>query len=326
MTPLTLGDIESALGIVYASMPPTPQYAWPSLREALGTEVWVKHENHTPTGAFKVRGGLTYVDWLQRAHPDVTRIVSATRGNHGQSLARAGRAAGLDVLIYVPHGNAAEKNAAMRAFGAELIEHGADYDEARPLAERAGREAGAHYVPGFHRELVRGVATYAYELLEAVPDLDTIYVPVGGGSGACGTIMARDALDAKTEVVGVVSDAAPVTRLSAEAGEALSLTDSPATFADGLAVRAAYAEAVPVYARGLARFVSVSDDEVADAVRLYHTATHNMAEGAGAAPLAAAMKERAINEGRKVAVVHCGGNIDAAWYAMVLQGGTPRPS
>jgi threonine dehydratase len=324
MTPLTRADLEAAAALVHGSMAPTPQMVWPLLAEAAGCEVWVKHENHAPTGAFKVRGGITFMDWLRRAHPGSPGICTATRGNHGQSQARAATAAGLRALVYVPHGNSPEKNAAMRSWGAELVEHGEDFDTAREEAFRVAEAEGLTVVPPFDPELVRGVATYAWELLTAVPDLEAIYVPIGCGSGICGTIMARDALGARAEVVGVVSTEAPTARLSVEAGRPVA-TNSARTFADGMAVRVPVPEAMAIYGRGAARILAVSDDEVADAIRLYHTATHNLAEGAGAAPLAGLMQERERMRGRKAAVILCGGNIDADWMATVLRGGTPVP-
>ncbi|MEM7318353.1 MAG: threonine dehydratase, partial [Pseudomonadota bacterium] len=280
------------------------------------------HENHTPTGAFKVRGGITFIDWLQRTHPDVPGICTATRGNHGQSQARAAVAAGLRARVYVPHGNSVEKNAAMRAFGAELIEHGEDFDTARIEAYRVAEQDGLFIVPPFHTELVRGVATYAYELFSEVPDLDTVYVPIGCGSGICGTILARDALGVKTRVVAVVSENAQTARLSAEAGHLVE-TRSAQTFADGMAVRVPVQEALDIYGPGADRFVSVSDDDVAEAVRLYYRLIHNVAEGAGAAPLAALMKERTAVQGQKVGVILCGGNIDTDWFRTILDGNTP---
>ncbi|RVT84299.1 threonine dehydratase [Rhodobacteraceae bacterium CCMM004] len=319
----SLTDLEEAHRLVTTQMAPTPQYAWPQLAARAGCEVWVKHENHGPTGAFKVRGGITFVDWLTRTHPDSPGIVTATRGNHGQSQARAARRAGLRALVYVPRGNSVEKNAAMKSFGAELVEFGEDFDEAREEAFRVGAEEGLFIVPPFHQELVRGVATYGLELMRAVPDLDTIYVPVGCGSGICGLIAARDALGHPARIVGVVSDRAPTVKLSVESGHLLP-TDSARTFADGMAVRIPVQEAYDIYAQGAARIVSVSDDEVAEAIRIYYRDTHNLAEGAGAAPLAALLQEGPEKAGAKAAVILCGGNIDTAWMIEVLEGRTPR--
>ena len=318
----SLTELEAAAALVHRHMDPTPQYAWPTLARRLGCEVWVKHENHGPTGAFKVRGGITFIDWLRRTHPDCPGVITATRGNHGQSQARAATAAGLRAVVYAPKGNSVDKNAAMRAFGAELREFGADFDEARVEAMRAAEAEGLFPVPPFHRELVRGVATYGLELLRAVPDLDTVYVPIGCGSGICGTIAARDALGLKTEIVGVVSTGAQCAKLSVEAGRPVP-TDSARTFADGMAVRVPVQAALDIYGPGAARIVAVGDDEVAEAIRVYFHDTHNLAEGAGAAPLAALMQERARMAGRRVGVILCGGNIDADWFATILSGGTP---
>lgn len=320
---LTKPEIEAAAALVYRHMPATPQYAWPLLAKELGCEAWVKHENHTPTGAFKVRGGITFIDWLKRTKPEARGIITATRGNHGQSQARAAVAAGLEAHIYVPHGNSIEKNAAMQAFGGKLTEFGNDFEEAKDEAMRVGALAGWHPVPPFHLELVRGVATYAYELLTAAPHLDTVYVPIGCGSGICGTILARDALGLKTKVVGVVADTAQSAKLSVEAGK-LVATGPTATFADGMAVRVPIAEAFEIYAAGAERIVSVSDDEIAEATRLLFRTTHNAAEGAGAAATAALMQERARMQGKAVGVILTGGNIDTAWFSEVLAGGVPK--
>lgn len=323
MTPyFTRDELGAAAALVYRQMAPTPQYAWPQLSAATGCSVVVKHENHGPTGAFKVRGGITFIDWLKRTKPGCPGIVTATRGNHGQSQARAATAAGLRAVVYVPRGNSLEKNAAMRAFGAELVEFGEDFDTAKEEAFRVAAAEGLYPVPPFHRELVRGVATYGFELLTARPDLDTVYVPIGGGSGACGVIAARDALGLSTRVVGVVSTEAMTAKLSVEAGRPVE-TNSARTFADGMAVRVPIPEALEIYARGLDRIVAVSEDEIAAAIRLYFRATHNLAEGAGAAPLAALMQEQGRMAGREVGLILSGGNIDTGWMATVLAGGTP---
>ena len=305
----TLDELHEAHALVRQTLPPTPSFAWPLIKARLGAEVVVKHENHQPIGAFKVRGGLTYMDALLRRAPGTKGIISATRGNHGQSLAFAGRRSGLNVTILVPRGNSTEKNAAMRALGAELIEHGEDFQEAREEAMRLAETRGLHAVRSFHRDLVRGVATYALELLSAHPDLYALYVPIGQGSGICGCISVRDALGLKTEIVGVQSAEAPAYALSFAAGRVVS-TETADTLADGMATRMPDGEALDVIAKGAARIVLVSDDEVAEAVRAYWTDTHNLAEGAGAAPLAAAMKERASLKGRKIGLVLSGGNID----------------
>jgi len=315
-------ELEAAADLVHGQMAPTPQYEWPGLSTATGAEVWVKHENHAPTGAFKVRGGITFMDWLRRDHPESPGICTATRGNHGQSQARAATAAGLRALIYVPQGNSVEKNAAMRGYGAELVEFGEDFDTARPEAVRVAGAEGLTVVPPFHPELVRGVATYGYELFSALRDLDTVYVPIGCGSGICGTILARDALGLETEIVGVVSENAQTAKLSVEAG-AMVETNAARTFADGMAVRVPVKEAFEIYSRGAARIVAVSEAEIAEAIRLYYTATHNLAEGAGAAPLAALMQEKDKMTGKKVGVILSGGNIDMGWMRSVLDGGVP---
>jgi threonine dehydratase len=317
MYTLTLDDLEQAARQVYRVMPATAQYRWPLLAERLGCTVWVKHENHTPTGAFKVRGGITFMHWLRREFPQVKGIVSATRGNHGQSLALAASAAGLKALIVVPQGNSLEKNNAMRGFGGEVVEYGEDFDEAREEAARLAHVHDLYLVPPFHTELVKGVATYALELFSAAPDLDTVYVPIGCGSGICAVIATRDALGLSTEVVGVVSTEAAAAKLSFEA-RAICETASANTFADGLAVRKPIAEAFDIYVAGAARVVAVSEEEIAAAMRVYYSDTHNLAEGAGAAALAALMQEHGRMLGRKVGVILSGGNVDRSVYARVI--------
>ncbi|MEX5686949.1 threonine dehydratase [Pseudomonas silesiensis] len=314
---LTRDDIEQAAHQVYQVMPATAQYPWPLLAERLGCTVWVKHENHTPTGAFKVRGGITFMHWLKRTHPSARGIVTATRGNHGQSLALAARALDLRALIVVPEGNSLEKNHAMRGFGGEVVEWGRDFDEAREEAARLAQAQGLYLVPPFHTELVKGVATYALELFTAAPDLHTVYVPIGCGSGICGVIAARDALGLDTQVVGVVSTEAAAAKLSFEAGE-ICETATATTFADGLAVRKPIPEAFAIYGAAAARIVSVTEDEIAEAMRVYYTDTHNLAEGAGAAALAALIQEREAMAGRRVGVILSGGNVDRAVYANVI--------
>lgn len=320
--PFSPEELAAATALVRHQMAPTPAHAWPTLAARTGAEVWVKHENHGPTGAFKVRGGITFIDWLRRTHPDCPGVITATRGNHGQSQARAASAAGLRAVVYVPRGNAVEKNAAMRAFGAELVEFGEDFDAAREEVFRVAEATGLFPVPPFHRELMRGVATYAWEFFHQAPPLHTVYVPIGCGSGICGVIAARDALGLATEVVGVVSDRAPTALLSVQAGRPVP-TASARTFADGMAVRVPVAEALAIYGRGAARIVAVSEDQVAEAIRITFADTHNAAEGAGAAPLAALMAERGHMAGRRVGLILCGGNIDSDWMRIVLAGGTP---
>lgn len=308
-----LTELHRAHDVVREALPPTAQHGWPLLAQRLGCETIVKHENHQPTGAFKVRGGLVYAERLKRERPQVAGLVSATRGNHGQSLAFAGRRYGVAVTIYVPQDNSTEKNDAMRAFGAELIEHGVDFQEAREEAGRAAAARGLEMVPSFHRDLVLGVSTYALELLSAHPDLDVLYVPIGQGSGCCGCVMARDLLGLKTEIVGVQSVGAPSYALSLAAGRVVE-TQAAVTKADGMATRVPDAEAFEIIRRGVARIVQVDDEAIAAAIRAYWTDTHNLAEGAGAAPLAAAMQERAALAGRKVGLILCGGNIDLALF------------
>jgi threonine dehydratase len=305
----TLPQLRAAHEVVRPALTPTPALSWPLLAHRLGTDVVVKHENHNPTGAFKVRGGLTFVDALRRRRPHSEGLISATRGNHGQSLAFAGRRAGLPVTIYVPQGNSVEKNAAMRALGAELVEHGDDFQAAREEAIRVARTSGLDLVPAFHPELVLGVATYALELFGDHPDLDVLYVPVGQGSGVCGCIAARDALGVKTEIVAVQSSQAPAYALSIAAGHAVR-TNSADTLADGMATRVPDDDALAIIRGGVSRFVLVSDTEIADAIRAFWTDTHNLAEGAGAASLAGAIQEKSRLVGKKVGLVLSGGNID----------------
>jgi threonine dehydratase len=304
-----LRQLERAHEIVGAAVPPTPAHAWPLLAQRLGTSVVVKHENHTPIGAFKVRGGLVYTERLKRERPKTLGLISATRGNHGQSVAFAASRYGLKAMIYVPRGNSVEKNRAMRAFGAELVEHGDDFQAAREEAERRAASSGFEMVPSFHRDLVLGVATYGLELLRAVRDLDVLYVPIGQGSGVCGCIMARDLLGLKTEIVGVQSTLAPSYALSFAAGTIVT-TETSNTLADGMATRIPDADALAIIRKGAARIVQVSDDEIGEAIRAYWTDTHNLAEGAGAAPLAAALQEKPNNRGKRVGLILSGGNID----------------
>ena len=304
-----LAQLERAHEIVGAAMPPTPAHAWPLLAERLGTSIVVKHENHTPIGAFKVRGGLVYLERLKREQPGTPGIISATRGNHGQSLAFAAHRCGLPAMIYVPHGNSVEKNRAMRAFGAELVEHGEDFQAAREEAYRHAAAAGLHIVPAFHPDLVRGVATYALEFFRAAPDLDILYVPIGQGSGICGCIMARDLLNLKTEIVGVQSTEAPSYALSFAAG-AVVRTNSSDTLADGMATRVPDPDALAIIRKGASRIVQVTDDEIGAAIHAYWTDTHNLAEGAGAAALAAALQEKPKLAGKRVGLILTGGKID----------------
>lgn len=304
-----LTELERAHAIVGQAVPATPARGWPLLAERLGTQVIVKHENHTPIGAFKVRGGLVYLERLKRERPNTPGIISATRGNHGQSLAFAASRHGVPAVIYVPRGNSVEKNRAMKAFGAELVEHGEDFQAAAEEAQRRAQFTGLHMVPSFHPDLVLGVATYALELFRTAPDLDVLYVPIGQGSGISGCIMARDLLGLKTEIVGVQSTEAPSYALSFAAGKVVT-TKTSNTLADGMATRIPDADAFALIRKGAARIVQVSDDEVAAAIRAYWTDTHNLAEGAGAASLAAALQEKTKLSGKRVGLVLSGGNID----------------
>lgn len=314
---IPLKDIRAAAGIVYKDMPPTPQYCWPLLSERLGTEVWVKHENHTPVGAFKIRGGLVYFDHLSRAAVTPVGVISATRGNHGQSVGYAARRFGIAATIVVPHGNSLEKNAAMRALGVELIEHGDDFQESREFAEKLADQRDLHLIPSFHRLLVTGVATYSLELMQQVDDIDIAYVPIGMGSGICGMMAVRDALGLKTSIVGVVSAHALAYAMSFEAGDPV---ESPVTtqLADGMACRVAEPRALDLILKGVDRIVAVTDDEVAAAMCMMFECTHNVCEGAGAAALAAALQEKRRIKGKKVAVVASGGNVDQGVFAGVL--------
>jgi len=314
--PLRRADLEAAARLVHSVMLPTPQFTWPLLNARAGCEVWVKHENHTATGAFKIRGGLVMLDALKNRNPELSGVVSATRGNHGQSLAYAGRRYGVRTVIVVPRGNSRDKNAAMRAWGAELIEHGRDFDEAKDHACALAERDGLVSIGPFHPELVAGVGSYALELFSAVKDIDEVYVPIGCGSGVCGLIAWRDLLGLKTKVVGVVSERADCYALSIEQGKPVE-TASADTFADGIAVRVPVPAALELIRAGADRIVRVSDDEVKAAVRHYYGDTHNLVEGAGAAPLAALLKEKRDKNAR-YAVIASGGNIDRDAYLTAL--------
>jgi len=316
---LTLADLKSAADLVHRVVTPTPAIAWPLLGERVGAEVWVKHENHTPIGAFKVRGGLVYMADLKRREPDIAGVIAATRGNHGQSVALAARRNGIPATIVVPHGNSREKNAAMHALGATLVEHGHDFQAALEHAQVLAQERDLHMMPSFHPQLAAGVASYGLELFRAVPDLDTVYVPIGLGSGICGTIAARDALGLKTKIVGVVAAEAPAYALSFNAREPVS-TNSADTLADGLACRVPNAEALSVILKGAERIITVSEDEIRAAIRHLYTDTHNLAEGAGAAALAGLLQERQRMEDKRVAVIQSGANIDRELFLQILAG------
>lgn len=322
MTPLTLEELDAATEVVRRHIPPTPQYEWPMLTSAAGSDVVVKHENHTPVGAFKVRGGLVYLDRLVRERPEVVGVISATRGNHGQSLAFAGQVYGRTAVIYVPHGNSVEKNAAMRALGAEVVEFGRDFQEAREESVRVAAERGLEPVPPFHRDLVLGVATYVRELFEGAGRIDTMYVPVGMGSGINAAIAVRDLLGLDTEVVGVISSAAPATRLSFDAGEVVA-TERADTFVDGVACRVPDRDSIAGMLGGAARIIEVGDDAAAEAMRMIYRTTHNVAEPAGAIALAGLLSESPAQRGGRSAFTLCGGNVDTEMFVEVLSGRTP---
>jgi threonine dehydratase len=318
MTLPTLGEIEEAQEIVYRHMSPTPQYSWPLLNQRIGTEAWVKHENHTPVGAFKLRGALVYLDWLKKTQPALEGVVAATRGNHGQGVGLAARLCGLKAVIVIPHGNSQEKNCAMRAQNVELIEHGHDFQEALEYARDLAASRGFGMIDSFHQRLVMGTATYALEFFRAVPVLDTVYVPIGLGSSICGVSAVRNALGLGTDIVGVVAAQSPSYALSFTQHK---LVTAPAdTIADGLACRTPNAEALEVIWKNIARIVEVSEAEIADAMRAYYQDTHNLAEGAAAAALAGALKERSMNRGKRVGIVLTGSNVDAPVFARVLAG------
>ena len=314
----TRSQIEAAATTIYAAFGATPQYRWATLSQRLGTDCWVKHENHTPVGAFKVRGGLTYFEHLRQTGAMPQEVVSATRGNHGQSIAYAAARHGVTCTIVVPLGNSKEKNAAMQALGAQLVEHGHDFQEAREHAQALALDRGAHMVPSYHPALVLGVATAWIEFFKAVPDMDIVYVPIGLGSGACAALAAKQALGHPVKVVGVVSAHATTYADSMAAGH---VVEAPVTtvLADGMAVRRADPSALAILMQGLDRLVRVSDAQVAQAMRHLYSDTHNLAEGAGAASFAAAWSEKDSLQGRVVGTALCGGNVDADMLSQVLQ-------
>ena len=316
----TLAELDAAAALVHTAVPSTPQYNWPLLSRRLGAELWLKHENHTPTGAFKLRGGLVYLDALRRREPGIGGVISATTGNHGQSIAYAATRLGRAATIVVPHGNSPEKNRAMQGFGANLVEHGHDFQAAYEYAIATAAREHLHLVRSYDPLLVRGVASYGLELLRAVPDLDIVYVPVGLGSGICGVIAAREALGLRCDIVGVVAANAPTYALSVAAGRSVA-TNSADTFAGGLAVRVPDEAALAIIRRHAARIVTVSEDEMRAAMRILFSDTHNVAEGAGAAPVAAALQERGRLKGKRIAAVVSGGNIDRALFAEILAEG-----
>lgn len=317
---MTLSSLEAAAAVVYEAMRPTPQQRWPLLDARCGASVWVKHENQTPVGAFKVRGGLVYFDHLKKTGTTIKGVVAATRGNHGQSIGFAAARHGIPAAVVVPHGNSPGKNAAMRALGVELIEEGHDFQASLEAAERIAAARGWHMVPSFDEPLVRGVASYSLELLRAVPDLDTVYVPIGLGSGICGAIAARDALGLPARIVAVVAASAPAYAQSLAAGSPVS-REATTRIADGMACRTPVPAALDTIRKGIDRVVQVSDDEIEDAMRAIYDDTHNVAEGAAAASLAALLQERDRARGRQVAIVLTGANVDAATFGRILSGG-----
>jgi threonine dehydratase len=315
----SLAQIHEAQAVVYRHMPPTPQYTWPLINERLAAEAWIKHENQTPVGAFKLRGALVYVTWLKQTQPDLKGVVAATRGNHGQGVGMAARLLGLKAVIVVPHGNSKEKNRAMLAQGVELVEHGHDFQESLEFAGTLAVERGYAMVDSFHERLVMGTATYALELFQAAPPLDTVYVPIGLGSSICGVAAARNALGLKTEIVGVVSSESPSYSLSFKERRIVE-APSRTAIADGLACRTPNSQAMEIIWNDVARIVEVTDAEIAQAMRAYYQDTHNLAEGAGAAPLAAALKESGSRRGKRIGIVLSGGNVDRETYQAVLAG------
>ena len=321
---ISLDELTATRALVARHVAPTPQYCWPLLAAELGVNAWVKHENHTPTGAFKVRGGVVYLDRLMQRSVRPQRLITATRGNHGQSIPFAARQYGMPVSVLVPEGNSADKNAAMRAWGADLEVFGPDFDAARQEAERRAKLGMGEIVPSFHDDLILGVATYAAELFEHCPPLDAVYVPIGMGSGICALMRVRDLLGLQTKIIGVVSTHADAMARSFQS-DRVETTATAHTFADGVATRLPNPAALDEIRHGADHIVCVTDDEVAAAIRLLFRTTHQIAEGAGAAACAALMQERDQWQGRNVGIIMTGGNIDPAWFADILQGRTPQP-
>jgi threonine dehydratase len=320
MNPLpSLDEIRQAQKLIYELMSPTPQISWPLLNQRLEAGVWIKHENHTPIGAFKARTAVVYAAELFKHSNGIKGLITATRGNHGQSVALAGQRFNVPVTVVVPYGNSTEKNVAMRGQGANLVEFGSDFQEAREYAMKLGAEQSLHFVPPYHRDFVKGVGTYWLELFSAVPDLDVAYVPIGMGSGICSGCAVRNGMNLKTKFVGVVSEGAPSNALSFAAGRPIAAPVTT-TIADGVAIRIPDEEALEIMLKNVERVVMVSDDEVREAMRIYFTATHNTVEGAGAASLAAALKEKDGLRGKRVALVVSGGNVDREVFAKVLAG------
>jgi threonine dehydratase len=321
----SLAQIQQAQDVIYDFMPATPQYSWPLLNERVGAEVWVKHENHSPVGAFKLRGALVYLSWLKQSAPSLQGVVAATRGNHGQGVGMAARRLGLHAVIVVPHGNSVEKNRAMLAHGVELIQHGDDFQESLEFARALAAARNLAMVDSFHERLVMGTATYALEFFQAAPALDAVYVPIGLGSSICGVAAARNALQLNTEIVGVVSGASPSYSLSFKQRK---IVEAPALtmIADGLACRTPNPLAMEAIWENVARVIEVSDDEIAEAMHALYQDTHNVAEGAGAAALAGALREKSEpKSGRRIGIILTGGNVDASVFAKVLTGEFRQP-
>lgn len=318
----SLEELNETIDFVSRLVPPTPTHRWPLLEARTGVKLFVKHENHSPIGAFKARGVPIYVEALRKSNSLPAGLVTATRGNHGQAVARAAALNGIPSVIVVPEGNSIEKNAAMEAFGGEVIISGADFEESRSVAAEIGAERGFHMVPPFHPHIIRGVATYAYELFQSAPPLRVVYVPIGMGSGICGLITVRDLLGLDTEIVGVVSKLAPAYALSFESGQLIK-TETAATFADGIACRNPDPSAFEIIKKGASRIIQVSEDEIAQAMRIYYSDTHNIAEGAAAAPLAGLISEKEIYAGENAAVILSGSNVDASVFEKTLSGSTP---
>jgi threonine dehydratase len=313
-----LAELRRATDLVRTVMPPTPTYTWPLLNERAGAEVWLKHENHTPLGAFKLRTATVYIDWLRREHPEVTGVVAATRGNYGQGVAFAAKRLGWKATIVVPHGNSREKNRAMQALGADLVEHGEDFQAANEYATELAAQTGAHKVPSFHPLLAAGAGTYALEMLETAPELDAVYVPVGMGSSICGMAAARQALGLRTKIVGVIAKAAPATRLSFAAGKVVPHAVAE-TIADGVSCRIPVEEALNVMLKHVERFVEVSEGEIRAAMRAIYEDTHNLAEGAGAVAVAALLQERNRIAGKRVGAIITGGNVDREVFVAAME-------
>ena len=317
MTLPSLAEIREAQAVIYRYMPPTPQYSWPLTNKRLEAEVWIKHENHTPIGAFKLRGALVYIEWLKESRTSLEGVVAATRGNHGQGVGMAARLLGLKAVVVVPHGNSVEKNCAMLAQGVELVERGHDFQESLEFARTLAKDRGFEMVDSFHERLVMGTATYGLELFESVPALDTLYVPIGLGSSICGVAAARNALRSPTKIVGVVSSESPSYSLSFEQRKVVE-APSRTLIADGLACRTPNPMAMEAVWENVIRIVEVTDAEITDAMRALFQDTHNVAEGAGTAALAGALKEKHLNRGQRIGVILTGGNVDAQIYARVL--------